>query len=243
MILYPAIDIKGGRCVRLLQGKADAETRYFDDPVEPAKHWQAAGAQWIHVVDLDGAFTGNPQNLDALGRIAALGVPVQFGGGMRSADNVRAALEAGASRVVVGTRACADADFVRELARGFGEKVAVGIDAKDGKVAVKGWVDVTEKTALELAREVAAMGIQTIIYTDISTDGMLTGPNLAAQREMCEAVPAHIIASGGVSQPEDITALAALAGELPNLHGVIIGKALYEGRVDLAKALASLKAT
>ena len=241
MKIFPAIDIRGGKCVRLLQGKADAETRYYDDPVVPATYWKEAGAAWIHVVDLDGAFTGKPQNLETLKRITALGVPVQFGGGMRSIESVQSAIDAGASRVVVGTMACQDEDFAKELAKQFGSKVAVGIDAKNGKVAVKGWVNVTSTKALDLAEKVTKAGIQTIIYTDIATDGMMTGPNLEAQAEMCEAVKANIVASGGVSKPEDICALADLARRLLNLEGVIIGKALYEKTVDLAEAITTAR--
>lgn len=241
MIIFPAIDIKDGKCVRLLQGRADAVTNYFEDPAEPARLWVEAGAEWVHVVDLDGAFAGRPANLGALERIAALGVPVQFGGGLRTAEDVRAALAAGASRVVVGTRACEDEGFVRELADAHGEKVAVGIDARDGYVAVKGWVDVTRTSALDLARSVSAAGVRTLVYTDITTDGMLQGPNVMAQREMCVAVQAKVVASGGVSAPEDVVALAELARECPNLEGVIVGKALYEGRVDLRAAIAAAR--
>ncbi len=235
MIIYPAIDIKGGRCVRLTQGRADQETVYFADPAEPARLWRAAGAAWVHVVDLDGAFTGKPQNLDAVRRIAALGMKVQLGGGMRDAATVAEALAAGVERVVIGTRACEEPQFLAELvAKNGGARIAVGIDARNGRVATKGWVDTSEKLATDLARQVAALGVQTIIYTDISRDGMLEGPNIAAQRALLAEAPVRVIASGGVSSRSDVEALAKLGAEEPRLDGVIVGKALYEKRVDLA---------
>lgn len=242
MHIFPAIDIKNGRCVRLTQGRADAETVYFENPVDVARIFKTAGAEWIHVVDLDGAFTGEPQNLGIVRQIAALGMKVQLGGGMRNQTVIDNALAAGVSRVVIGTRAAESETFVAEIAKTHGEKIAVGIDAKDGQVAVKGWVSTVALTALDLAKRVTGLGIRTLIYTDIGTDGMLTGPNLAAQETMCRAVPAaNIIASGGVSKIEDVTALKKLSDKLPNLHGVIIGKAIYENRITPAAALAAAK--
>jgi len=281
MTIYPAIDIKGGRCVRLTQGRADRETVYSENPAEVAAQFRAAGAQWVHVVDLDGAFSGESQNLAVVREIAAAGgraragagtgagagLRVQLGGGMRTREAVERALALGVSRVVVGTRAAEEdgEDFVRGLVEMFGERIAVGIDAKDGQVAVKGWVASAGVSALALARRMAAIGVRTIIYTDIGTDGMLTGPNLAAQEAMLQAVGAgaeagaaeagagaatvlagateagagcRVIASGGVSRQGDVSALAALAKRYANLDGVIIGKAIYEKRVDLGKALA-----
>lgn len=238
MILYPAIDLRGGRVVRLLQGRADAETVYFHDPAEPAKAWKAAGAEWVHVVDLDGAFAGAAANREAVVRILETGMKVQLGGGMRSVEAVGAALEAGVSRVVIGTRAATEPAFVGELVKTFGtEKIAVGIDAKNGKVAIKGWVEALEKDAFELAREVEGLGASTIIYTDISRDGMLTGPNFEAQAAMCEAVSCGIIASGGVAYPADLERFREMAKQYANLAGVITGKALYEGKIDLTEAL------
>ncbi len=233
MEIFPAIDLRGGRCVRLLQGRADAETEYFRDPVEAARLWKEKGASWIHVVDLDGAFAGLPANWNSIERIVALGVRVQTGGGFRDLATVSKAVEAGVSRVVIGTKAFESEDFVQEAVKQFGERIAVGIDARDGKVAIKGWVDTTEMLAIEMAKRVADIGVQTIIYTDISTDGMLTGPNFQAQKEMLEAVPCAVIASGGVARREDIVELAKLAKTHPNLAGVIVGKALYEGKVEL----------
>lgn len=237
MLLYPAIDIRGGRCVRLVQGRDDAQTRYHDDPVEPARRFAEAGAEWIHVVDLDGAFDGAPRNLDILRRIAALGPKVQFGGGLRDRATVEAALAAGASRVIVGTRAASDRPFLAEIAAAHGPRLAVGIDAKDGLVAVRGWKDVTQVRATDLAKAAAELGAGTVIFTDIATDGMLSGPNWTSLEAMLEACPAMVIASGGVSGREDIARLARLARTRPNLGGAIVGKALYEGRATLPELL------
>ena len=238
LIIYPAIDIKAGRCVRLTQGRADQETVYAENPAEVAAQFRAAGSGWVHVVDLDGAFAGEPQNLAVVAAIAALGMQVQLGGGLRTRASVERALGFGVSRVVIGTRAAESEHFVGELVQAFGEKIAVGIDAKDGKVAVKGWVDTTGTGALELARRMDAIGVRTLIYTDIGTDGMLTGPNFAAQEAMLAAVKCNVIASGGVSRREDVINLAKLAQRHVRLDGVIVGKALYERRVELPDLLA-----
>jgi phosphoribosylformimino-5-aminoimidazole carboxamide ribotide isomerase len=237
MNIYPAIDIKGGRCVRLTQGRADAETVYAEDPASVARDFKAAGSAWVHVVDLDGAFAGEPRNLGVVERIAGLGMKVQLGGGMRTRASVDAALSMGIARVVIGTRAAESEDFVSELLAAHGDRIAVGIDAKGGKVAVKGWVNTTGTSALGLARRMDALGVATLIYTDVGTDGMLTGPNLEAQDAMLAAVGARVIASGGVSRREDVVRLAELRKLRPNLDGVIVGKALYEGRVTLAELL------
>jgi phosphoribosylformimino-5-aminoimidazole carboxamide ribotide isomerase len=237
MNIYPAIDIKDGRCVRLKQGLAEQATTYFADPAEPAGAFAAAGSAWVHVVDLDGAFAGAPKNLDALRRVAATGLRVQFGGGLRDAASVEAALAAGASRVVLGTKAAADESFAAEMLRRHGEKIAIGIDAKGGFVAVKGWVEVTALKAVDFAVRMAALGARTIIYTDIATDGMLTGPNFVALEQMLAGTTANVIASGGVSRREDILRLQALTAQHPNLDGAIVGKALYEKRVELGDLL------
>lgn len=238
MNIYPAIDIRGGRCVRLRQGAAEQSTTYFEDPAEPARAFARDGSAWIHVVDLDGAFDGEPRNLDALKRIAETDLKIQFGGGLRTVENVRAVLAAGATRAIVGTKAALDDAFVAELAGTVGaEKIAVGIDAKDGFVAVRGWVDVTTRRAAELAGTVAAAGVRTIIYTDIATDGMLKGPNFAALETMLKSTSANVIASGGVSRREDVLRLRELAGTHENLDGAIVGKALYEKRVELPDLL------
>ena len=237
MTIYPAIDIKSGRCVRLTQGRADQETIYAENPAEVAAQFAAAGSGWVHVVDLDGAFHGEPQNLAAVQAIAALGMKVQLGGGLRTRAAVERALGFGVTRVVIGTRAAESEAFVGELVQSFGEKIAIGIDAKGGRVAVKGWVDTTGLDALTFAGRMQGLGVRTIIYTDIGTDGMMTGPNLAAQAAMLAAVKCQIIASGGVSRREDVVALAELARRHSNLDGVIVGKAIYEKRVDLGDLL------
>lgn len=237
MIVYPAIDIRGGRCVRLSQGRDDARTDYFDDPVEPARRFAQAGAAWIHVVDLDGAFGGAPLNLPTLGRIAALGPRIQFGGGMRDRATAESAFAAGAGRVVIGTRAATDPAFLREMAAAHGPRLAVGIDAKDGLVAVKGWTAVTALRALDFARTTGDLGVSTVIYTDIATDGMLTGPNWDSLEAVLRVCPCGVIASGGVAGTADVARLAAMSRAYPNLVGAIVGKALYEGRCDLAGLL------
>jgi phosphoribosylformimino-5-aminoimidazole carboxamide ribotide isomerase len=238
VLIYPAIDLKNGKCVRLTQGRAADETVYFEDPVVPALAFQQAGAQWVHVVDLDGAFAGVPRNLAHVARIAATGLRVQLGGGMRTLDNVEEAFHAGVQRVVIGTRACHDPQFVAGLVHRFGaERLAVGIDARDGRVAVDGWKNVSHVRAEELARHMCDLGIQTIIHTDIATDGMLTGPNYKAQEAMLRATPARLIASGGVARREDLVHFAEIARAHPRLDGVIVGKAIYEKKVDLADLL------
>lgn len=223
--------------MRLLQGRADQETVYAEQPAGVAAEFKAAGSAWVHVVDLDGAFSGEPQNLAAVQGIVATGLKVELGGGMRSRETVERVLGFGVSRVVIGTRAAESERFVGELVQQFGEKIAVGIDAKDGKVAVKGWVDTTGTGALEMAKRMDGLGVRTIIYTDIGTDGMLTGPNFAAQKAMLNAGNFNVIASGGVSRREDVVKLAELSRRYANLDGVIVGKALYEKRVELPDLL------
>lgn len=241
MTIYPAIDIKGGRCVRLTQGRADQETVYSENPAEVAAEFKKAGAEWVHVVDLDGAFTGESKNLSVVRMIAAVGLKIQLGGGMRSRLAVERALGIGATRIVIGTRAIDSGDFIPEVVRLYGDRVAVGIDAKNGNVAVKGWVDTTATGALALAKQMDQLGVATLIYTDIGTDGMLTGPNLPAQEAMLAAVRCKVIASGGVSEQSDVSALQRLSQRYPNMDGVIIGKAIYEKRVDVAEALRQAK--
>lgn len=238
MTIYPAIDIKGGRCVRLTQGRADQETVYAENPADVARQFHAAGSTWVHVVDLDGAFAGEPRNQVAVQAIVALGMKVQLGGGLRTWAAVERAIGFGVSRVVIGTRAAESETFVGELVQTFGEKVAVGIDAKNGLVAVKGWVATAEMSALSLARRMDSLGVRTLIHTDIGTDGMLTGPNFPAQEAMLSAGNFRVIASGGVSRREDVVKLAELARRHATLDGVIVGKALYEKRVDLPDLLA-----
>ncbi len=233
MTIYPAIDIKGGRAVRLTQGRADQETVYADDPADVARQFREVDSTWVHVVDLDGAFAGEPQNLAAVQAIVAIGMKVQLGGGLRTRAAVERALGLGVSRVVIGTRAAESTAFVGELVQAFGEKIAVGIDAKNGQVAVKGWVSTAPMSALTLAQRMNVLGVRTLIHTDIGTDGMLTGPNFSAQEAMLKAGNFNVIASGGVSQRADVIKLAEMAQRHPRLQGVIVGKALYEGHVDL----------
>ena len=240
MTIYPAIDLRGGRCVRLFQGKADKETVYFENPVEPAKLWRQAGATHLHVVDLDGAFTGSSENLDAVREILEVdGLSVQLGGGMRDESVIASALDMGLSRVIIGTRACTEPKWVISMLNRFGaDRIVVGIDAKDGMVATQGWVETSTTPATTLAKSLVGQGLRWIVHTDVSTDGAMEGPNLDAQREMSLAVPTcNIIASGGVSCAEDIVELRELSIECPNIEGVIVGKALYEKTIELSSVL------
>ncbi len=229
MLLLPAIDLMGGEVVRLKRGLASEKTVYSSDPVAFAKKWEDAGADWLHIVDLDAAFGGEPKNLAFIERIcAAVNIPCELGGGMRNFQNVSAAFSAGVSRVILGTKAAESIEYVREMCAEFGgQRVAIGIDAKDGFVAVKGWTETTPKPALDLALAVQEAGAGTIIYTDIATDGMLQGPNYQAMQELLDILDCNLIASGGVSCVEDLHKLAAMSG----LHGAIIGKALYDGMI------------
>lgn len=238
MTIYPAIDLRNGRCVRLFQGKADQETVYFDDPGEPAAAWKEAGADHLHVVDLDGAFDGSSANLEAVRSILNVeGLKVQLGGGMRDEEAINKALDLGLSRIIIGTRACNEPEWVGSMVEKFGaEKIVVGIDAKDGMVATKGWVETSQTTAVDLAQKLETLGIRWIIHTDVATDGAMKGPNLEAQKIMAQAVPnCQVIASGGITKESDISDLDNLAMQFPNIEGVIIGRALYEGTVSLEK--------
>ncbi|AWT60693.1 MAG: 1-(5-phosphoribosyl)-5-[(5-phosphoribosylamino)methylideneamino] imidazole-4-carboxamide isomerase [Candidatus Moanabacter tarae] len=237
MIIYPSIDLREGRVVRLLQGRKEAETVYFDNPLEPAERWKEAGAEWIHVVDLDGAFTGKPKNWEAIGSIVTTGLKVELGGGLRSEEDIERAFNCGVSRVVLGTKAVSEADWLSKLAAQHGNRLAVGIDARGGKVAVEGWAKTTEVAAQDLALAADASGIQYIIYTDIARDGMLTGPNFSAQRKMVSEVSARVIASGGVSKISDIPQFLQIKEKFKNFDGIIIGKALYENRFNLSEAI------
>ena len=237
MTIYPAIDLRNGRCVRLFQGKADQETVYYENPSVPAVSWKEAGADHLHVVDLDGAFAGASANLDAVRSILKVeGLKVQLGGGMRDETAIEKALNMGLRRVIIGTRACEEPEWIGSLIQKFGaDKIVVGIDAKDGLVATKGWVETTETKAVELAQNLQSMGLRWIIHTDVATDGAMKGPNLGAQKKMADAVPdCQVIASGGVTKQTDVDDLRSLSTDYPNLEGVIIGKALYEGTVHLS---------
>ena len=239
LTIFPAIDLKGGKCVRLRQGRADEATVYGDDPVEMALRWQDAGGRALHVVDLDGAFSGAPAHADVVAKIAAaIDIPVEIGGGLRTDAHVREMLDAGVSRVILGTRALSDEAAVARLVATFGgERIAVGIDARDGLVQVRGWVETSSTRAVDLARRVSALGVGAIIYTDTATDGMLAGPNIPALDAICGAVSCKVVASGGVSSSAHVAALKALGRA--NLSGAIVGKALYEGRVTVAEMQAT----
>ncbi len=238
MKIFPAIDLKGGWCVRLRQGVAAEETVYGADPVAMALRWQEQGARFLHVVDLDGAFAGHPVHSGVFSALAsALSIPFEVGGGLRTDEDVRTALDAGASRAILGSRAASDPAWAAAVAAKFGpDRIAVGIDARDGFVQVAGWTLTTRRLAVDLARELAALGLRTFIFTDTATDGMMKGPNLRAMAEMADALVesgASLVASGGVGSPADIAALAALGRG--NLEGVVVGKALYEGAAPLGE--------
>ncbi len=237
MILYPAIDLKDGQCVRLRQGDMDRATVFNDDPGAQAAAFAAAGSAWLHVVDLNGAFAGAPVNGDAVDSIlGATGLPVQLGGGIRTLETIEMWLTKGVRRVVLGTVAVKDPDLVREACRKWPGHVALGIDARGGKVAVEGWAEVSELAAEDLALRFEDAGADAIVYTDIDRDGVLQGPNVEATAALARAVSTPVIASGGVSSLDD---LIALAGEKV-IAGAIVGRALYDGRVDLREALAAL---
>jgi phosphoribosylformimino-5-aminoimidazole carboxamide ribotide isomerase len=231
MILLPAIDLMDGRVVRLRRGDKNEKTVYSDDPVAVAGKWEAAGADWLHLVDLDAAFAGTPKNLDHVRAICeSVNIPCELGGGMRNFENVSAAFSAGVSRVVLGTGACESIDYVRGMCAEFGGgRIAVGIDSRDGMVAIKGWTETTGMPVNRLALAAQDAGAQTIIATDIATDGTLEGPNFALLQELGEILDCDLIASGGVSTPLDLERLAALGC----IHGTIIGKALYDGKIPV----------
>lgn len=236
MLVIPAIDLKDGKCVRLRQGRMDDDTVYSDDPVAMACHWLDNGARRLHLVDLNGAFAGEPVNHQVINAIAAecrrRNVPVQIGGGIRSIETARAYLEAGVSYVIIGSKAVSNPEFVAELCREIPGHVIVGIDAKDGMVAVEGWAEVSSIGAVELAKRFESDGVSAIVYTDISRDGMLSGVNVDATVELARSVSIPVIASGGLHNEEDIRALCTRGGIL----GAITGKAIYEGTLDLDAA-------
>jgi phosphoribosylformimino-5-aminoimidazole carboxamide ribotide isomerase len=242
VIVIPAIDLRGGRCVRLREGRADQETVFADDPVAIAKRWVDEGAERLHVVDLDGAFAGAPRQTALIADIvqAAAPVPVEAGGGLRDLAAIEAVLEAGARWAVVGTRAVEPA-FLDDLCRRFSREVIVAVDARDGRVAVQGWVALSNLSPLELARAVReAGGVAALLYTDVSRDGTERGPNVEAVTALARAARLPVLASGGVGRLADIAALAAVAG--PGVEGVVVGRALYTGAVDLRAAIAVARA-
>ena len=240
MIVIPAIDLKEGKCVRLEQGLMDKDTVFNDNPAAQARAWQEQGAEMLHIVDLDGAFAGQPKNRAAIEAIVkAITIPSQLGGGIRDIETIEAYLSLGLSRVIIGTAAQRNPELVKEACARFPGRIVVGIDAKNGMVAVQGWAEVTDITAVDLARKFQDCGVAAIIYTDISRDGMLQGPNLEATKALAEAVSIPIIASGGVSSLQDIRNLMAI--ETSGVSGVITGKAVYTGAIKLAEAVALTK--
>lgn len=237
MIVIPAIDLKDGRCVRLRQGRMEDETVYSQEPAEVARRWAGEGAQVLHVVDLNGAVEGSPKNRAAIEAILkAVSIPVQVGGGIRTLETIEAYLSSGVERVVLGTAVVRDRALLQETCRRFPGRVIVGVDARGGKVAVQGWTDVADLDAADLVGRLAGLPVYAVIYTDIARDGMLEGPNLEGLRRMAEVCPVPLIASGGITRAEDLRQLRSLG---PKVIGAILGKALYEGLLDLRSAMAA----
>ncbi|HHW31183.1 MAG TPA: 1-(5-phosphoribosyl)-5-[(5-phosphoribosylamino)methylideneamino]imidazole-4-carboxamide isomerase [Clostridiaceae bacterium] len=233
MVIYPAIDIKDGKCVRLIQGRFDDATVYSDNPVDIALKWEKMGAEYLHVVDLDGARTGEIKNLEIIREMAyKLQIPLQTGGGIRTMETIQKVLNIGVRRVILGTAAVSNRKLVEEAVNLYGSRVAIGIDARDGKVAIEGWEKTSQLNSVDFAKKMQDIGVKTIIYTDISRDGMLKGPNLKAMEEMAKELDIEVIASGGVGSPKDVDDL-----KKTGVDGVIIGKALYTGAVDLREIL------
>jgi phosphoribosylformimino-5-aminoimidazole carboxamide ribotide isomerase len=239
LILYPAIDIRDGKAVRLVQGDYERETAYDDDPVVAARRWVDGGARWLHVVDLDGARAGEPVNLEHVRRIvAAVNVPVQLGGGLRDSKKVEEAISSGAERVVLGTAAVRDPEMAAAIAAAHGGRVVASVDARSGKVAAEGWTEASELGVAEVVEALAGRGISRFVYTPVEVDGMMEGPDLDSLREVARATDGEVIYSGGVGSIDDLRALAGLG--LDNLGGVIVGRALYEQRFTVAEARAAL---
>jgi phosphoribosylformimino-5-aminoimidazole carboxamide ribotide isomerase len=238
MIVYPAIDLRGGRVVRLLYGDPSKETVHSDDPAATADRWKAAGAEWLHVINLDGALGQATLALDTLRALADVGLPIQFGGGLRSLNDVQRAFDAGAARVILGTMAVKEPEIAGEAVSRFGaEKIAVALDAKAGRVAIQGWQNLSEWTPVDLGKRFAADGVRHALYTDVSRDGDLSGVNVAETSRLAQETGLDVIASGGVASLDDIIALR----EVGNIAGVVIGKALYTGAFTLEKALTTSK--
>ena len=241
MIVIPAVDIKGGRCVRLLQGREDSETVFSDDPSAMAERWETEGAERLHVVDLDGAFRKSPQNMEAIKQIIeAVHIPVQVGGGIRTIETISRYLELGIDWVIIGTEAIRNPQLVEEACGLFPDRIIVGIDARKGMMAIEGWTQNTEKRAVDVAKNLEGHGVAAIVFTDIQKDGMQAGPNLEETRRIAESVSIPIIASGGVANIDDIRAVADL--EPAGVIGVITGRALYAGSLKLEEAVRAAKA-
>jgi phosphoribosylformimino-5-aminoimidazole carboxamide ribotide isomerase len=239
LILFPAIDIRDGKAVRLIQGDYEKEKAYDDDPVVAARRWVDGGARWLHVVDLDGARAGEPMNLDHVRRIvAAVSVPVQLGGGLRDSKKVEEAISAGVERVVLGTAAVRDPEMAEAIAAAHGDRVVVSVDARSGKVAAEGWTVESELGVTEVISELSRRGVGRFVYTPVDVDGLMEGPDLDSLRKVAEATAGELIYSGGVGTLEDLQALAVLG--LENVEGVIVGRALYERRFTVAEARAAL---
>ncbi len=236
MLLIPAIDLKEGKCVRLRQGRMEDNTVFSDDPVAVAGKWVEQGARRIHLVDLDGAFAGKPKNADIIKQIAEAypDVPVQIGGGIRDEETIQGYLDAGVQYVIIGSKAVSDPEFVRTVARKFAGHVIVGLDAKDGKVAIDGWATVSDKDVTELAKEFEEHGVVSIIYTDIARDGMMQGVNVEATARLARAISIPVIASGGITNMDDIHGLGRVASD--GIMGAITGRAIYEGTLDFVEA-------
>ncbi len=233
MLILPAIDLRDGKCVNLVQGKAGQETIFSDHPVQMAMQWQDGGAEYLHLVDLDGAFSAESDNLHIVKEIVeTVQIPVQLGGGIRTMERLDSVLSLGVTRAILGTAALKNPPLVEAACREHGSKIAVGIDARDGMVATEGWLDISEKPALAFAREMEDCGVQTIIYTDIKSDGMLQGPNLETTEAIANTVAVNVIGSGGITSIQDLQALKAIG-----VYGAIVGRALYTGALDLKTAI------
>ena len=237
MLILPAIDLRNGKCVNLLQGRAEEETIFSDLPVEMAAQWEREGAEYLHLVDLDGAFQGTAGNLQIVKEITdTIRIPVQLGGGIRTMDRLDEVLALGVTLAILGTGALKNPPMVEAACKQYGDQIAVGIDAKEGMVATEGWLDVSQKSAVAFAQEMEDCGVQTIIYTDIKSDGMLKGPNLKTTQAIAEAVSVNVIASGGITSIQDIEVLKAIG-----VYGAIIGRALYIGTLDLKAAITAAR--
>jgi phosphoribosylformimino-5-aminoimidazole carboxamide ribotide isomerase len=239
LILFPAIDIRGGRAVRLIQGDYEQETAYDDDPVVAARRWVDGGARWLHVVDLDGARAGEPVNLEHVRRIvASVNVPVQLGGGLRDSKKVEEAISSGAERVVLGTAAVRNPEMAQAIAAAHGDRVVASVDARAGKVAAEGWTEESDLATADVIAELARRGLRRFVYTPVDVDGLMEGPDLDSLREVAAATDGEVIYSGGIGSLDDLRAVARL--EFDNVEGVIVGRALYEQRFTVAEARAAL---